>query len=273
MKKKLLQTCLFLTLFGLLLITPIGRVSANTEWNLQISNIANTTVNYSYDQLLAMPETTVSAAEYCYGSLVTSGNWSGVSLSYLLQQAGLDPAVASVAFLAQDGYAVSIPSQEAMQSDVIIAYQLNDSPLPETLRLIVPEYNGNMWIALITSITMSTIPVTISQPTYFAPGPLAGILSSNNSTAQSSTQQQEPVQTQPTTTPKNETSTEPVAPPANATQPEQKASNPPETSLGGLGFPVAVAYAIALGATVALVAVGYFIHKDRREKGKLAVVS
>ena len=272
MKKKLLQTCLFLTLFGLLLITPIGRVSANTEWNLQISNIANTTVNYSYDQLLAMPETTVSAALYCYGSLVTSGNWSGVSLSYLLQQAGLDPAVASVAFLAQDGYAVSIPLQEAMQSDVIIAYQLNDSPLPETLRLIVPEYNGNMWIALITSITMSTIPVTISQPTYFAPGPLAGILSSNNSTAQSSTQQQEPVQTQPTT-PKNETSTEPVVPPANVTQPAQKASTPPESSPEGLGFPVVVAYAIALGATVALVAVGYFIHKDRRGKGKLAVVS
>jgi hypothetical protein len=67
--------------------------------------------------------------------------------------------------------------------------------------------------------------------------------------------------------------TEPVAPPANVTQPAQKASNPPETSLGGLGFPVAVVYAIALGATVALVAVGYFIHRGRRGKGKLAVVS
>ena len=163
MKKKLLQTCLFLTLFGLLLITPIGRVSASSEWNLQVTNLAGTTVNYSYDQLLAMPESNVSAAEYCYGSLVTSGNWGGVSLSYLLQQAGLDPAVASVAFQASDGYAVSIPLQEAIQSDVIIAYQLNDSPLSEGLRLVVPEENGNIWIAMITSITMSTSVVSVSQ--------------------------------------------------------------------------------------------------------------
>jgi hypothetical protein len=268
MKKKLLQTCLFLTLFGLLLITPIGRVSASTEWNLQVINLAGTTVNYAYDQLMAMPESNVSAAEYCYGSLVTSGNWGGVSLSYLLQQAGMDPVVASVDFLAQDGYSVNIPLQVAMQPNVIIAYEKDGSPLSEGLRLVVPGENGNMWIAMITSITMSTSVVSVSQSVAANGG-----LPPADLTGQSSTQQQEPVQTQPTTTPKNETSTEPVAPPANVTQPAQKASNPPETSLGGLGFPAAVVYAIALGATVALVAVGYFIHKDRRGKGKLAVVS
>jgi DMSO/TMAO reductase YedYZ molybdopterin-dependent catalytic subunit len=268
MKTKLIQTCIFLTLFGLILITPIERVSASTEWNLQVTNLAGTTVNYTYDQLLAMPETNVSAAEYCYGSLVTSGNWGGISLSYLLQQVGVDPAVASVDFQAQDDYAVSIPLQEAMQSNVIIAYEIDSTPLTETLRLVVPGANGNIWIAMITTITMSTSQVSVNQP-----GAANGVPPTVYSPGQSSTQQQTPVPTQPTTTPKNDTNTEPAAPPANATQPEQKASNPPETSLEGLDFPVAVAYAIALGATVALVAVGYFIHKDRRGKGKLAVVS
>jgi hypothetical protein len=268
MKKKLLQTCLFLTLFGLLLITPMGRVSASTEGNLQVINLAGTTVNYTYDQLMAMPKSNVSADLNCYGAPVTSGNWGGVSLSYLLQQVGMDPAVSSIDFLAQDGYAVNIPLQVGMQPGVIIAYEVNGSPLSEGLRLVVPGANGNIWITMITSITMSTSIISVSQS-------VAGneIGSPTDSTGQSSTQQQEPVQTQPTTTPKNETSTAPVVPPANVTQPEQKASNPPETSLGGLGFPVAVAYAIALGATVALVAVGYFIHKGRRGKGKLAVVS
>jgi hypothetical protein len=268
MKKKLLQTCLFLTLFGLLLITPIGRVLANTEGNLQVINLVGTTVNYTYDQLMAMPESNVSADLYCYGSLVTSGNWSGVSLSYLLQQVGLDASVSSIGFVAQDKYAVSIPLEVAMQPGVIIAYELNGLPLSEGLHLVVPGANGNIWIAMITTITMSTSVVSVSQSVAANEGPPPA-----DSTGQSSTQRQEPVLTQPTTTPKNETSTEPVAPPANITQPEQKASNPPETSLGGLGFPVAVVYAIALGATVALVAVGYFIHKDRRGKGKLAIVS
>jgi hypothetical protein len=267
MKKKLLQTCLFLTLFGLLLITPIGRVLASTEGNLKVINLAGTTVNYTYDQLMAMPKSNVSADLNCYGAPVTSGNWSGVSLSYLLQQVGMDPAVSSIDFLAQDGYAVNIPLQVAMQPGVIIAYEVNGSPLSEGLRLVVPGANGNIWIALITSITMSTSVISVSQSVAGN-----GIEPPTDSTGQSSTQQQEPVQTQPTT-PKNENSTEPVVPPANVTQPAQKASTPPESSPEGLGFPVVVAYAIALGATVALVAVGYFIHKDRRGKGKLAVVS
>ena len=156
MKKKLFETCFFLTMFGLLLITPLGRVSAQTEWNLQLSNLSNNTVTYSYAQLLAMPETTVTAGEYCYGSPVTDGAWSGVSLSYLLNQSGLDPTVASVNFLASDGYTVSLQIQDAIRSDVIVAYQLNSIPLPEKLRLVLPEENGNMWIAMITSISMST---------------------------------------------------------------------------------------------------------------------
>ncbi|MCX6644682.1 MAG: molybdopterin-dependent oxidoreductase, partial [Candidatus Bathyarchaeota archaeon] len=197
----------------------------------------------------------------------------GVSLSYLLQQAGVDPAVASIDFLALDGYKVSIPLTFAMQAYVIIAYEKDGLPLSEGLRLVLPGENGNLWIAKITSITMSTVVVNLSQPVNIAPLPFGGIFWSTNSTTQSPTQQQEPVQPQPTATPKNETITEPVVPPANVTQPAQKASVPQSSSPEGLGFSVVVAYAIALGATVALVAVGYFIHRGRRGKGKLAVVS
>ena len=156
MKKKLFQSCLFLALIGLLIITPLGRVSAQTPGNLMVSNLSNNAVTYSYSQLYAMPQTTVFASEYCYGSLVTYGNWIGVTLAYLLQQSGLDPTVASINFVAQDGYEVSLPIQDALQPDVIIAYQLNGVLLAENLRLVIPEENGNMWIAMITSISMST---------------------------------------------------------------------------------------------------------------------
>lgn len=256
MKKRLFQTCLFVTLFGLLLMTPIGRVSADTEWNLSITNIANTSVTYSYDQLLAMPETNVSASEYCYGSLVANGDWSGVSLSYLLQQAGLDSSVASVNFLAQDGYAVSLPLQVAMQSDVIIAYQLNGVPLSETLRLVVPEENGNIWIAMITSMTMSTSP--IQTATGFGPG----IAPPTNRIGASSNTQNESGQQQPTPTiQENGTSTEPVAPSANVTQPAQSTSMPQANSPKILGFPVVFVYGITLGATVALAAASYVAYR------------
>jgi DMSO/TMAO reductase YedYZ molybdopterin-dependent catalytic subunit len=224
----------------------MGRVSANVEWELRLSNIANTTVNYSYDQLLTMPETAVSADLRCYGNLVTSGEWSGVSLSYLLQKAGSDPTVASISFFAQDGYKVSLPLEEAIQSDVIIAYQLDGSPLPETLRLVLPEENGNMWISMITSITMSTSTVQSGS------GEGSGTTSYINSNWQSFTQRQETIQTQNTTQIK-ETNTGPAVTPTNPTLPAQTASVQQKSNPEGLSFPVVVVYGIALGATVALV--------------------
>ncbi len=161
-KKKLLQTCLFLTIFGLLSIMPLSKVSASTDWNLQV-NSPNTSLNYSLDQLLAMPVTTENANLACYGAPVANGDWSGVSLSYLLEQSGLDQTISSIDFVASDGYKVSLSLDDALGSSTIIAYQLNGASLPETLRLVMPGYNGNMWISLITSITMSESSVQTSS--------------------------------------------------------------------------------------------------------------
>ena len=231
---------------------PISKVSASTEWNLQVNN-ANTAVNYSYDQLLAMPETTINANLACYGSPVANGDWSGVSLSYFLLQTGLDPTTISVNFVAQDGYKVSLPLEEAMRSDVIIAYQLNGAPLPETLRLVMPGYNGNMWISIITSITMSA-----SEPQSSGNGakvPNISTLPSWNSP---------PIES-PNISPKNETITKPplpsivpstitpTIPPTNVTQPTKSTSVHQESNPTSSGSSVGIVYGIALGAVVALV--------------------
>ena len=151
MKKKILQICLFLSLCGLILITPIVSVSAdNITWNLAVISLAGVTVNYTYDQLLAMPQSNVNATLYCYGTPLYSGEWTGVSLTYLLEQVGVDPTVLYINFLASDGYAVSLTLAEAMASNTIIAYELNGGPLDEVLRLVVPAENGAMWIDVIT---------------------------------------------------------------------------------------------------------------------------
>jgi DMSO/TMAO reductase YedYZ molybdopterin-dependent catalytic subunit len=239
MKNSLFQTCLILTLLGLLLITPIGKASATTEWNLKITNLTGTTTTYSYDQLLAMPTTEVSATLLCYGNLVTYGLWSGISLNYLLQQVGADPSVASIDFTASDGYTASIPIQVATQSNVIIAYEKDGSPLSEKLRLVLPGENGAMWIALITSITLSTVVINAN---VYASSATAGQsqLPPMNSIGQSTTQQ------------------------LNTTQPNQKISQQQSSSPASASFPVGVIYGIALGVTIALVAASYLVYSRRR---------
>jgi DMSO/TMAO reductase YedYZ molybdopterin-dependent catalytic subunit len=264
MKKKFLQACLLPTLLVLLIIVTLTvRVSASVELNLQVADVAGNSVEYSYDQLLAMPQTTVYADLYCYGNLVTSGNWTGVCLSYLLQQAGVDPTVSSVGFTAVDGYHVAIPLAFAMRQDVIIAYEKNGSPLSEGLRLVVPGQNGNIWIAAITGIAMSNTDVSLNQPVIIPPLPRSLMSQLTNSASQSSTQQQEPLPSQPTSTPENETRNEPVTPPANVTQPEQKTSVPQGSSSEGFSFPIVLEYGIVLSSAVALVTVSHVIYRRR----------
>jgi len=154
--KRLFPTCLLLILFASLPTLLITRVSAdNVGSDLQVTNLAGETYNFTRSQILAMPKTAVSASLYCYGFLMASGNWSGVRLSYLLQQTGADYANASsIDFLASDGYQMSVPIEAALREDVIVSYEMDGKSLSEGFRLVIPEANGNTWIAMITTISM-----------------------------------------------------------------------------------------------------------------------
>jgi DMSO/TMAO reductase YedYZ molybdopterin-dependent catalytic subunit len=266
MKKRLLEICLFLTLFGLMLLTPIVRVSASSiKTNLQLTNLVGININYTYDQLLAMPQTTISATLSCYGNLLVTGDWGGVSLGYLLQQVGVDPAVASINFHATDGYTVIIPLSEATAWDTIIAYELNGSPLPEVLRLVVPEENGNIWISSIVNITMSASDVANSQ-SGISTSP-RGLQAPTSQVGQSSMLQVEPFQTQ-SAAPKNVTTTDPTAPPANTTPIEQKGNIQQKSVPEDLVFSTGTGYEIALVATVSLVAVCYVTYRHRHVENR-----
>jgi DMSO/TMAO reductase YedYZ molybdopterin-dependent catalytic subunit len=267
MKKLNLQSCLLSLLFGLIIIEMLAAgVSASMELNLQVADFEGNSVNFSYDQLLAMPKTDVYASLYCYGNLVTSGNWGGVTLSYLLQQAGVNLAAASVSFEAQDGYRVAIPTGFATRQDVIIAYEKNDLPLAEGLRLVIPEQNGNIWIAAITKISTSTTEVSFSQQVVPVPLPRIYIPEPTTSAPQSPAQQQTPLQPQPTPTPKKETSPEPVIPPATVTQPEQKSSASQTSDMQDFGFPLLLGLGVVLGSVVAIVTLSQVTYKRKLRK-------
>ena len=156
MKSKLIKLFIFMSLLPLLLsfntTTPVYAEASN---NLGITNLADTNFSFTQQELLLMPKTEVSANLYCFGTLVTAGNWVGIQLSYLLTLAQVTSNVSSIEFLASDGYSISIPLELAIQPQVIIAYEKDNQSLSEGLRLILPGYNGGSWIAKITSISMS----------------------------------------------------------------------------------------------------------------------
>ena len=208
-----------------------------------------------------MPKTVVYAELYCDGALATYGNWSGVLISYLLTQAQATPEVASIQFVASDGYKVSIPISLAMQPQIIIAYEKDGQPLTEGLRLIIPGANGASWIALITSITMSTSgadnPEDVSVGT-----PKSNDLPTQSPPTQTSTTKQETPQPKPST--ENSSSVQKPTP-MNTTQPIQSTIDSQAVNQS-LNTPTIIIYLVGFACAISLAATGYmaFVHKRRQ---------
>ncbi len=109
-------------------------------------------INVGYNELVAMPRTTVDAELDCVGTYVASGNWTGVQLGYLLERAGVNQKANTVELYASDGYSTHISFSVATRVDVIVAYELDGNALPEVTRLVIPDTNGDIWISNITRI-------------------------------------------------------------------------------------------------------------------------
>jgi hypothetical protein len=127
------------------------------EWQLSIGGLVNNPLNLTVADLTDMPQTTVQATIYCVdvpSRVVDTGNWVGVQLKTLLDQAGVLPSAVKVAFTAADGYTTDLDLESATRENVIVAYEKDGTPLSEILRLVVPGRWGYKWISQLTSIRL-----------------------------------------------------------------------------------------------------------------------
>jgi hypothetical protein len=124
---------------------------------LTITGLVENPMNLTLDQIKAMPQTTEYATLICVDAPNTpllQGNWTGVELSYLLQQANVSSSAVKVAFFAPDGFTTDLTIPMATQDNsILVAYQLNSASLGG-LRLVVPENWGYKWINDLTQIKL-----------------------------------------------------------------------------------------------------------------------
>jgi DMSO/TMAO reductase YedYZ molybdopterin-dependent catalytic subunit len=259
MKTKYSTPILIATILGLIFLSPIGFALADNSPTLEIVNLSGASYVFSNAQLLQMPKTSEYAELYCEGVLVTYGNWSGVLLSYLITQAQVTPEVGSIQFAASDGYRVAIPISLAMQPQIIIAYAKDGQPLTEGLRLIIPGANGGSWIAMITSVTMSTSGADY-PPSVSVAVPKAYNLPTQSSTTQTSPPEQQVPQ--PQLSAENSSSTTEAAP-ANVTAPYQPALNPQVTNQS-LNLQTIIVGVIGFACAISLTAAAYVALRRRK---------
>jgi hypothetical protein len=131
-------------------LAPVGHSAVtSTEWRLTVTGLVNNPLNLTLSDLVAMPQTTIFAQIYCVGPpgfFVEEGNWTGVRLALLLDNAGVAENAVKVAFFASDGFSTDLTVASARYNDTIVAYEKDGKPISETLRLVVPGRWGYKWI-------------------------------------------------------------------------------------------------------------------------------
>jgi DMSO/TMAO reductase YedYZ molybdopterin-dependent catalytic subunit len=136
------------------------KIDAET-WQLEISGLVENPATYTYDDLLNMPQETVYAVLETIsnppgGRLIGNAVWTGVPLSYVLDQVRPQPSVLEVVFKCADGYSTSITLAEAKEAGVLLCYRVNgETLLPQhgfPVRLVVPGKYGMKWPKWITAV-------------------------------------------------------------------------------------------------------------------------
>jgi DMSO/TMAO reductase YedYZ molybdopterin-dependent catalytic subunit len=138
------------------IIDPTVDVSS---WSLQVDGLVNSPRKYGIADLMALAPTTQYSTLECVsneinGNLISNAKWKGVKLSDLFSDVGgLQSNGKYIVFYSVDGYSVGIPVAKAMEPYCILAYEMNDQPLPTghgyPLRAVVPGLYGMMsakWI-------------------------------------------------------------------------------------------------------------------------------
>jgi sulfane dehydrogenase subunit SoxC len=143
-----------------------------TTYELLITGRVGNPLRLSLDELKARPAVRMPAMMECAGigrahlsprpismpwhnEAVGCSEWTGTPLRPILEEAGLRDDVVEILFTGHDrgidqdveqNYQRSLPLEEAMREEVILAYEMNGQSLPpqhgSPLRLVVPEWYG-----------------------------------------------------------------------------------------------------------------------------------
>jgi DMSO/TMAO reductase YedYZ molybdopterin-dependent catalytic subunit len=141
------------------------------SYKLRLSGLVNKPLELSLEELKRRPRTELIAGFECSGNnparlntLVGNARWAGTSVAALLKDAGLKSTAREVVFFGADhgteeivhgggqpqeyeqNFARSLSLEDAMNPDILLAWEMNGVPLPPThggpVRLLVPGWYG-----------------------------------------------------------------------------------------------------------------------------------
>ncbi|HZD17979.1 MAG TPA: molybdopterin-dependent oxidoreductase [Actinomycetota bacterium] len=121
------------------------------DWALTVGGLVERPFRIGYEELLDQPAVGFVSTLECIsnevgGGLISTARWTGVSLRTLLERAGVRDAAVEVVATSVDGYADSIPLDDAFRERTVVAIGMDGVSLPREhgfpARLLVPGRYG-----------------------------------------------------------------------------------------------------------------------------------
>jgi DMSO/TMAO reductase YedYZ molybdopterin-dependent catalytic subunit len=104
-------------------------------WTLAVDGLVETPRRFSLAELRSLSARTQITLHNCVEGWSAIGKWKGVQLGRLLESVGLKPSARYIVFHCADDfdgapYYESIDLDDAFHAQTILAYDMNDAPLP-----------------------------------------------------------------------------------------------------------------------------------------------
>lgn len=130
------------------------------SYRLEITGLIENPTSYSYDEVLQSFDSYKKVVTLnCVEGWSVKILWDGVLISDLLAQAKPLPEAKVVIFHAYDGYTTSLPLDYLIDNDILLAYKMNDIPLPPErgfpFELVAEDKWGYKWIKWVTTLELS----------------------------------------------------------------------------------------------------------------------
>lgn len=148
------------------------RVSGEVENTLALS-LADLKTLFPKDSIVALACCAGNARSFCdpkvpggqwKNGAMGNAKWTGVKLKAVLEKAGLKKDAYEISFNGMDlpsfpgvaDFVKSLKADHAMDGEVMIAYAMNDQPLPKLngypLKLVVPGWYATYWVGMLNEI-------------------------------------------------------------------------------------------------------------------------
>jgi DMSO/TMAO reductase YedYZ molybdopterin-dependent catalytic subunit len=131
-----------------------------STYELTIDGLANQPQTYSYEEVLSMPSVERLLRLYCVEGWNANILWKGIAMQTLLTVADPKAEANTVIFHAVDGYTTSLPLQEILDNNLILAYDANGIALPSEMGFpfifVAEDKWGYKWARWVSRIELSS---------------------------------------------------------------------------------------------------------------------